>query len=118
MAPGERVTESEFSFIVQAINQLQTVFELVQMGGVDPMEGTRRDVSFTMNLPLFKTVWEKNKIYRGAAFVEFIDGCLAGKDLDKPLAKRPNLIHSTIKKLALPSKWRHGNHRAGDYDAR
>lgn len=73
----------------------------MQKGGVDPMEGSRRDVYFIMNLPPFKVVLEKNKIYRGNAFVEFIDSYLAGIDLDKPLAKRPNLIQSAIKKLAL-----------------
>jgi hypothetical protein len=70
-----------------------------------------------MNRPLFKAVWEMNRPYRGAAFVDFMESCLAGIDLDKPLAKRPNLIKLTSKRLSLKlltirSRLWHSNSRA------
>jgi hypothetical protein len=71
------------------------------LGGVSPLEGTRRDVCDTMNRPVFKAVWDINKAYRGADFVDFMENCLAGIDLDKPLGKRPNLIQSAAKRIWL-----------------
>jgi hypothetical protein len=97
MEPSGHVTESEFNFINQCIGQAAIVFDLVQMGGIGPIEGARRDIHDTFNLPAFKAVWEINKPYRDVAFVEYIESCLAGVDLDKPLAKRPNLMQSTVK---------------------
>jgi hypothetical protein len=101
MGPNEHVTESEFNFVMQVINQIATVFELVQSGGADSLEGARRDICDTMNLPVFKTVWEMNRAYRGVDFVEFMESCLAGIGLDKPVGRRPNLIQRTAKKFRL-----------------
>lgn len=101
LGPNEHVTESEFNFVMQVINQIATVFELVQSGGADSLEGARRDVCDTMNLPVFKAVWEMNRAYRGADFVEFMESCLARVDLDKPVGRRPNLIKRTVKRFRL-----------------
>src|SRR5271154_6279099 len=99
MGADEEVTDDEYRFVVQVIHHTAISFQLAQTGGINPVEGARRDVHDTMNLPVFKAVWDRNKLYQDAAFVEFFDSCLAGIDLDKPLGRRPNLIRRTTKKV-------------------
>jgi hypothetical protein len=99
MSADEEVSSNEHRFVVQVIHHVVTSFELAQMGGINPLEGIRRDVHDFMNLPVFKTVWDRNKVYQNVEFTEFIDSCLAGIDLDKPLGRRPNIIQRTTKKV-------------------
>jgi hypothetical protein len=98
MTPNEDVSYEEYRFVVQVIHHTVTGFELARMGGINPVEGARRDAYHFMNLPVFRTVWEQNKIYQNADFVNFIDGCMAGIDLDTPLG-RPHLIQRITKKV-------------------
>ncbi len=98
ISAGEKVSDDEYRFVVQTIHHVVVSYQLAQMDGINPAEGVRRDVHNTMNLPVFRAVWERNKAYQDTDFVNFIDSCIAGIDLDKPLGKKPNLIQRTAKK--------------------
>jgi hypothetical protein len=97
MAAGDEVSIIEFTFAIQVISHMAMTFELAQAGSISPIEGARRDVQDTMSYPVFKAVWDNNRKYRSANFVQFVDSCLAGVDLDKPLGKRPDRIYLTAR---------------------
>ena len=101
MSSDEEVTEIEYHFFLQVINHTATAFHLAQMGGISPAEGMRRDAYESMNWPVFKAAWDKNKVYQDANFVKFMDSCMAGIDLDKPVGRRPNIIQGITKKAWL-----------------
>ena len=93
------VSDEEYTFFLQVINHVRVVFELAQIGGINPVQGTRRDVHDFMNWPVFKAAWDKAKDYQNADFSQFIDNCMAGIDLDKPLGRRPNLIQQRVQRV-------------------
>lgn len=97
MSADEAVTDSEYHFVLAVIHHTAISFELAQTGGINVIEGARRDVHDTMNLPVFKATWDKCKAYQNADFAEFMDSCISGVDLDEPLGRRPNLIQRSIK---------------------
>jgi hypothetical protein len=111
MAGDDKVSSIEFNFVIQVINHEATTFELAQAGGISPVEGARRDIHDTMGYPVFKFVWDDNKNYRSADFVDFIDSCLAGVDLDKPLGKRTNQIYLIAKQVCSKAFATHSTRR-------
>lgn len=101
MSGNEEISNNEYNFFIQVINHVATAFELAQMGGINPVEGMRRDAHEYMNWPVFRAAWGRNKAYQEPNFVEFIDSCIAGVDLDKPVGRRPNIIRQAAKKVRL-----------------
>jgi hypothetical protein len=103
MAPGEKIRDDERHFILEVIHHGAASFELAQMGGVNPQQGLRRDIYETLKWPVFRAVWDETKIYQDADFVEFMESCIAGIDLDKPVGRRPVLIQRIAKKVVSRS---------------
>lgn len=89
MAANESVTDEEREFAVHVFHHSSTAFEILQMGGLPPFEGFRRDAYETMQLPVFQIVWSEYKKYQQGAFVAFIDSCMAGVNLDDSVGRAP-----------------------------
>jgi hypothetical protein len=97
MMPGEEVRYDELRFVLQVIHHIETSFELAQTGGIKPVQNMRRDIHATMTLPVFRVVWQDAKAYQDNSFVEFIDSCISGADLDLSVGRRPSVIRKKAK---------------------
>jgi hypothetical protein len=98
ISADEKLRDEERRFVMEVINHGAVSFELAQMGSVNSQQGFRRDVYDTLKRPVFKAVWNEVKIFQNADFVTFIDSCVAGIDLDKPVGRRPGLIQRIVNK--------------------
>jgi hypothetical protein len=88
MGPDEQVREDERRFVLQLILHLSSVYQILRLGALDNLEGLRRDIYDFMNLPVPQAVWREFKQYQNRSFVEFVDACIAGRDLDAPIRRR------------------------------
>lgn len=97
MAEGDKVTDAERRFVLQVFQHSGAVFATLQMGAMDRLQGYRRDVHDTMQLPVFQIVWNEFRTYQDIAFVRFVDSCIAGVNLDASVGKTSSLRILSLK---------------------
>jgi hypothetical protein len=69
----EPVTYQEALFVRFLILHLNSAFQAMQKGVLDPPEGLREDIRTFLALPIPQAVWEKLKVFQDAAFVRFVE---------------------------------------------
>jgi hypothetical protein len=105
---GKSITSEEKQFVKEVILHSLVSFEIAKMGGLTPTQGVRIDIHDTMSLPVFNTVWNELKVYQPKDFVEFIDNCIAGIDLDKPFGQES--LAKRIAYRAIKGRWSDSGH--------
>lgn len=89
MATDDEVTNEERRFALQVFQHSGAAYSILQTGAMDALHGYRRDVHDTMELPVFQVVWKEYKKYQQKDYVDFIESCIAGVNLDDPVGRQP-----------------------------
>lgn len=101
----EDIRLDEKRFVLQVIQHTAACYEIIRMGGVATVAGFRRDIHVTLTSPVFLAVWDRYKIYYRPAFVGFVDECIAGINLEKPLTAAPSGLRRAAGRLVnLPKR--------------
>jgi hypothetical protein len=108
---GEEISGEEERFVLQFIQHLAAGYEILRIGGIPARHGVRRDIHDTMRAPVFQEVWTKYKVYQSPAFVEFVDGCIAGNDLTRPAGRGPSVGFRVVRSIRAAVQSRFSTHR-------